>query len=271
MANIEIMSFVLSFVLSYIGVPMILNMLIENNVVSQNYKGDDIPYTMGLSFVFIHTISVYLIMLIYKFKMTNIALYLISFILMGLVGLLDDLIGDKNIKGFKGHIKSFIKGKLTTGGIKAGTGFLLSLLISLLISKNIIEIIINTLIIALFTNLINLFDLRPGRSIKVFILISTIMLITSNVKEFNFFFYSFYGILVIYLPLDLKGKAMMGDVGSNILGITLGIYCAFTQVFEAKIIFLIALIVLHVLAEKVSFTQIIEDNRLLKFIDNLGR
>ena len=31
--------------------------------------------------------------------------------------------------------------------------------------------------------------------------------------------------LLIYFPMDLKAKAMMGDVGSNILGITLGIYC----------------------------------------------
>ncbi len=34
--------------------------------------------------------------------------YLMAFVLMGLVGgLLDDLVGEKDIKGFKGHIKAF--------------------------------------------------------------------------------------------------------------------------------------------------------------------
>ena len=38
---------------------------------------------------------------------------------MGLVGIYDDLIGDKEVKGLKGHFISFLKGNPTTGGIKA--------------------------------------------------------------------------------------------------------------------------------------------------------
>ncbi|HSH37072.1 hypothetical protein [Schnuerera sp.] len=133
------------------------------------------------------------------------------------------------------------------------------------------EILVNTFIIALFTNLINLFDLRPGRSIKVFIIVSIIMLVTSVVKEYNFFFYSFYGVLIVYFPLDLKAKVMMGDVGSNVLGITLGIYCIYTHNIIIKIVYLTLLIIIHLLAEKLSFSTIIDNNKILKFIDKLGR
>src|SRR5690606_41992010 len=65
------------------------------------------------------------------------------------------------------------------------------------------------------SNLTNLLDLRPGRSIKVFLLISVIMLFTNITDEYNFILYSIYGILFIYFPIDLKAKAMMGDVGSR--------------------------------------------------------
>lgn len=271
MDYINVASFVISLALSYIGVPMILNMLSNNDIVNPNYRGDNIPYTMGLSFIFIQTTTVFLIMLITRQNIDYLSLYLIAFVLMGLVGLLDDLIGDKDVKGFRGHIKAFIKGKLTTGGIKAGVGFVLSLFISLLVSRNLIDIIMNIFVISLFTNLINLFDLRPGRSIKLFIMVSIIMLVISLVKDFNFLLYSIYGLLVIYFPMDLKAKVMMGDVGSNVLGITLGIYCVYTQGRLVRAIFLLILIVLHILAERVSFSKVIERSKVLRFIDNLGR
>lgn len=271
MNYINFFSFLISLVLSYIGIPMILNMLLKSNTVSLNYKGKNIPLSMGLSFVFIQIISLSIVLLITGENIDYTVYYLFSFSIMGFVGLLDDLIGDKNVKGFKGHIKSFFRGELTTGGIKAGVGFFVALIISIILSVNFIEILINTLLIALFTNLTNLFDLRPGRSIKVFIMISLIMLMTGGIKDYNFFFYSFYGILIIYFPLDLKAKAMMGDVGSNVLGITLGIYCAYTHNLASKIIYLILLIIIHILAERLSFSKIIENNKILKFIDSLGR
>ena len=168
-------------------------------------------------------------------------------------------------------IKSFFKGKLTTGAMKAGTGFLISLFISIIISENLIEIIVNTFLIALFTNSINLFDLRPGRAIKVFLLLSVIMLFSNESNEYNFILFSLYGILLIYLPMDLKGIAMMGDIGSNVLGMTLGVYCAFTHNIMIKSIYLFTLLLIHIIAEKISFSKIIENNKILNFIDNLGR
>ncbi len=111
---------------------------------------------------------------------------------------------------------------MTTGLLKAGMGFFYCFIYIHNFSKNILDIVINTLVISLFTNLINLFDLRPGRSIKVFLLMSIIMLLTSTIIEYNFILYSIYGILFIYFPIDLKAKAMMGDIGSNAIGITLG-------------------------------------------------
>lgn len=271
MKAINILGYIGSLVLSYIGSPMLLDMLYESKTTRVNYKNEKIPICMGLLFIFVQSITMVGIYIFSQWEIKYIIHYLFVLILMGIVGLLDDLIGDEKIKGFKGHIKSFFKGKLTTGGLKAGIGFFSALFIAIIISKNLSEVIVNTLIIGLFTNLINLFDLRPGRSIKVFLLFSLIMLFTSIISEYNFIFYSFFGVLTIYFPLDLKAKSMMGDVGSNTLGLTLGIYCAMTHTLGLKLVYLILLLITHILAEKLSFTEIIENNIFLDFLDNLGR
>lgn len=270
MDYMNIVIIIISVILSYFAAPILIKILNKGNALGTNYLGEKIPNCMGLIFVVVQVFNLSLIYLFFEDENYYI-IYLFSLVLMGLVGLMDDLIGEKEVKGLKGHILNFLKGNPTTGGIKAGVGFLISLFVALVLSRNILEIIINTLIIALFTNLINLFDLRPGRSAKVFILFAIIMLFFSVTDQYNIIIYSFFGILFVYLPLDLKAKAMMGDVGSNTMGITLGIYCAFTQNTISKLIYLLFLFTLHILAEKISFTQIIERNRLLKFLDDLGR
>lgn len=270
MVFVNIFAFIIALILSFAGSPVILKVLIKGNTFSPNYKGEKIPICMGLIFVFAQVITLSIIYILLKDDI-EILYYLISVVFMGLVGLLDDLIGEKNIKGLKGHIVSFVKGDFTTGGIKAGIGFLISLFISILISDNILNTMVNTFVIALFTNYSNIFDLRPGRSIKAFIIASIALLITCRADNYQYIIYSFYGILLVYFPKDLKAKAMMGDVGSNVLGITLGIYCALSGSLTVRVIYLLILLIIHIIAERYSFTKIIDNNRLLKFIDNLGR
>lgn len=268
---INVCSLFISFILSIICLPFILNMLKDNGSVCLNYKNEEIPIGLGLVFVIVQVITCNIVA-IYNHNVERYTMiYIISILFIGIAGLLDDLIGDKNVKGFKGHIKSLFKGKLTTGGLKAIIGFLSSVLVSIIISNNVYEFIINVFIISLFTNFINLFDLRPGRASKVFIILSIILLISSNNFNYSFIILSMYGILMRYMPVDLKSNAMMGDVGSNVLGMTLGVYCALSHNITSKLIYLCILVVLQVLSEFISFTKIIENNKILKYIDNIGR
>lgn len=270
--RVNALSFFGSLILSIIGMPFFLGMLMDNNCTALNYKKEKIPISLGILFIVIQTITISFISLIKKYNIDIIMTYLTAFILIGFVGFFDDIVGDTDIKGFKGHIVTFFKGKLTTGGLKAGVGFLVSLIFSILVSNSWFDMLVNTLLIALFINFINLFDLRPGRASKVFIILSVILLITNNkTRYFDFVFFSFYGILARYLPVDLQAKAMMGDVGSNSLGLTLGVYCALNHSLKIKLIYLTILIIFQVLAEVVSFSQIIKKNAILRFIDNIGR
>lgn len=265
-----ISSFFISFILTIIALPMLVNMLMESNVVYKNFKQDTIPISMGVLFIFVQIITLNLLNLIYDFQDNYILVYFMGFIFMGFLGLFDDLTGDKNTKGLKGHIKSFLKGKLTTGFLKASFGFFIGLAVSSYISHSTFEFIVNGFIMGLFTNFINLFDLRPGRAGKVFIIISIIFALSSFYGS-AYILISFLGILIPYMKLDLKAKVMMGDVGSNTLGFTLGYFAAINYNINVKIGILIFLIVMHLLAEKISFTKIIEKNKVLNYIDQLGR
>lgn len=268
---LSILSFVSSSVLTYIVMPMFYDMLLNNNCTELNYNKEQIPIGMGLVFVFIQTFTIYIVSFYMESMDVFILAYIISILSIGIVGLLDDIIGEKKIKGFKGHLSSLLKRKLTTGGLKLIVGGISGVLISILISTGLVQIIINTAIIGLFTNLINIFDLRPGRAGKVFVLLSLILLFTSRAGGYNYIIISLLGIILVYLPKDLKAKVMMGDVGSNILGITLGIFCTITQVLEARILYLTFLIMIHIISEFYSFTDIIDNNKVLCYIDKLGR
>lgn len=268
---ISFVSFILSLILTYLFLPMVRNLLLNSQVVCENFELDEIPTAMGLVFIFVQIISLGSIKIIYGLNDNFILIYLLGFVIIGLIGLLDDLIGDKIIKGLKGHIISFLKGTLTTGGIKAFVGLFIAFFVSSYISPDLLGFIVNGLIIGLFTNCINLFDLRPGRATKVFAIISIIFIIFNLNSYNNYIIISFYGILIPYILLDLKSKVMMGDTGSNVLGYTLGVYCVTNFEITVKMIILILLILIHLLAEKISFTKVINNNKVLNYLDNLGR
>jgi UDP-N-acetylmuramyl pentapeptide phosphotransferase/UDP-N-acetylglucosamine-1-phosphate transferase len=189
---------------------------------------------------------------------------------MFFAGVLDDIIGNRDVSGLKGHFKSLLKGNLTTGGFKALFGGFVGVIISIAISKNIGDIIINTLIIALSTNLMNLLDLRPGRAIKVYISISVVLFLTLTGYIKALMFLIVPNVLA-YFNYDLKARAMMGDTGSNVLGISIGMLVVMGYSIKIRIGWLVFLVFIHILTEKYSLTKLIEKNKFLNFIDKLGR
>lgn len=257
---------------TYAIIPLFRSLLIESNVLRPNYKKDMIPVSMGI--VFLPMLIINAIILAYfttNFKdMLYIFIFLFGLVSMFFAGILDDIIGNRDVSGLKGHFKSLLNGKLTTGGFKALFGGFIGLVISIAISKNIYDIVINTLIIALSTNLMNLLDLRPGRAIKGYLVISIVLLFTLGEYTRNLLLLIFPNVIA-YFNQDLKAKAMMGDTGSNVLGISIGILFVMGYSLKVRLIWLAFLIFIHILTEKYSLTKIIESNKFLNFIDKLGR
>lgn len=264
--------FLLGLIGTYLMIPLFKNLLIDSNCIRPNYKGEMIPVSMGIVFLPMIIINGIIVAFFTVDAIGMLCLFLFIFGMMAMffAGIIDDTIGNRDVSGLKGHFKSLFRGKLTTGGFKALFGGFVGLIISVSISKNITDIIVNTLVIALSTNLMNLFDLRPGRAIKVYlvIMITIFITLTGYIKILP--------LLIIpnvlaYFNFDLKAKAMMGDAGSNVLGISIGILMAFGYTLNVRIGWLVFLVLIHLLTEKFSLTKIIEKNKVLNFIDKLGR
>lgn len=277
--------FALGFLGTYFMIPLFKSMLVNGNVIRPNYKNEMIPVGMGIVFlpmIIINSIILGFVTLnnIWFVSSSNynlnivwllcLALYIFSMMAMFFAGALDDLIGNRNVSGLKGHFKSLFKGELTTGGFKALFGGFVGLVVSVCISSSIVDIIVNTLIIALSTNLMNLFDLRPGRAIKAYLLIMIPIYITLTGYTKVFPLLILPNVLA-YFNIDLKARGMMGDTGSNVLGISIGVLMALGYGIKVRLAWLVFLILMHLITEKFSLTKIIEKNRVLKFIDNLGR
>jgi UDP-GlcNAc:undecaprenyl-phosphate GlcNAc-1-phosphate transferase len=247
-------------------------LLKESECIVYNYQGKEVVTSMGVAFLpVIMAASVFALILNKKEAYIYIP-YLLTICAMGFAGLLDDLIGNKAIKGIKNHIASFFKGKLTTGFAKAFMGLITAMAVSIFLSSNIIDFFLNLFIIALFTNALNLFDLRPGRCIKAFLLISLIVILL------KLYALSMLLPLIIactaalaYISYDLREICMLGDSGSNILGITLGYFTAAAFETVGKLVFFMALIAIHIFAEYYSISKLISSSKLLSYIDSLGR
>ncbi len=238
-------------------------------LIRVNYRGKKIPVGAGVFFIFGNTIY-YFFLRFFIFDKTNIIILdklIFITLIVGFIGFLDDYF-DEEIKGFKGHFGELFKGNLSCGVLKAIVVTFIAILLNLSLTIDTI-FLVNVGIIILMTNLFNLMDLRPGRAIKLFIILSYILLLEKYI--FIIYLLPFFIIFIFYLPLELKEIYMMGDTGSNLLGVSLAFIYTLLDNIGAKIFLLIILISLNIVAEFFSFSKIINNNHILNFFDKLGR
>lgn len=198
-------------------------------------------------------------------------------------GALDDLKGSAKRRGLRGHLGALRHGEVTTGAVKlAGigvTGTVAALLMGR-DSRGPMDCAINTGLIAGGANLLNLFDLRPGRAIKV-MLLSAGLIGAGGVgaggsgagrgTRAAAAIAAPVGAALALFPADLRERAMLGDAGANALGAMLGVAAATALPRPARIGLLAGIVTLTGLSEKVSFTRVIARTPALNWLDMLGR
>jgi len=266
--------FIAATIVSYAFAPAFINMFEKGGRLVKNYKGEMIPQGIGIIFSIYSLLWYILFLLLFNNNTTDTLLIQFAITAVCFIGFIDDMLGTRDVLGFKGHFKSLLRGRLTTGTLKAIIGLLVSFVISLSITSNPLETVTNTLIIALLTNFFNLLDLRPGRAIKVYIftfLVILIGLIITHRAAAVLPFIPLVGSIIGYMPYDLKARCMMGDAGSNVLGISVGVLVVLILSWHIKAAVLAFLIGIHIFTEKYSLTDVIKNNRLLNYLDNLGR
>lgn len=182
------------------------------------------------------------------------------------VGAYDDLLGSAQAKGFRGHLGALRQGVITSGMIKvAGVGA--SALAASLIhaddragaGRRVADVMINTTLVAGTANLTNLLDLRPGRAAKVIIGLG----VPAGA-------WPVAGAAAGVISDDLGGRSMLGDCGANALGAGLAVSAARLPL-PVRLAALAGVVGLNLASERVSFSAVIANNRVLDAVDQWGR
>ncbi len=269
-------SFVIaSFLFSLILIKRLLLMLSSSKYNSPNFQNKLLPAGTGLLLPIVFLVTVVSVMYIYGegFSKTSGSILVLLVLVLGLalLGLLDDLVGDRSIGGFKGHFGEIVHGRLTTGGLKALGGGLLSFFAAAPFSTSFFTQVINALVIALFVNTFNLLDVRPGRALKVFLILGLIVSVFSWHSTYWSIWGVFLGPAIVLLWVDLTERGMLGDIGSNILGGVVGFSCVASFDWSVNLFILVVLIVINVYSENNSISMLVERNFALRWFDELGR
>ncbi len=185
-------------------------------------------------------------------------------------GVYDDLAGSGKRRGLRGHLGALANGEVTTGAVKLGGLGVTGLASALLLGGDPADVMVNTGLVAGGANLLNLFDLRPGRAIKVATL-SAALIKAGAPERGGQAVAAPLGAALALLPDDLGERAMLGDAGANALGAMLGGAAAVSLPRPARIALLAAIVALTGASEKVSFTKVIEAVPPLRWLDMLGR
>lgn len=181
----------------------------------------------------------------------------------GALGLYDDLAGDSHARGLRGHLVALRERRITTGMVKLTGLVTAGALTSLIERRRPADVVVDTVLVAGTANLVNLFDLRPGRALKV-VAIAGIPLARRGSA-------AAVGAALAALPADLGETAMIGDCGANALGALLGWTFAHGLGPRARIAALAGVVGLTLASERVSFTDVIAGNRWLAMVDAFGR
>lgn len=192
---------------------------------------------------------------------------------LALLGLVDDLAGDGDNRGFRGHLQALVGGRLTTGGLKLfGGGAVAVVAVATVRGQDGLGYLLtDAALVALAANLGNLFDRAPGRTIKVGVLaFAGAALAFGLAPEVAAMAVVVGGALAMLLD-DLHERVMLGDTGANLLGGVAGLAVVTAGSPVTRLAVLAVLAILNGISEWVSFSRVIEGFAPLRSLDRLGR
>lgn len=235
-----------------------------------NFKGKSIPAGFGFLLVLV-AVPVYTAIGCTDGDWSMVGPYLAAVVGFGILGLLDDIFGTREVGGFRGHLGLLRKGKVSTGLAKAFGGGLLGLCLGMYLAGfDPVSGFINGILICLAANTLNLLDLRPGRAVSCF-WFGILALAAARFRVQS----DWQDLVPVLVPaiwltvLDRSARVMIGDAGSNVLGAVLGLALAATLGPPSKLLLIVLMVAVNIYSEKRSISKLIESNRLLRRVDRL--
>jgi UDP-GlcNAc:undecaprenyl-phosphate GlcNAc-1-phosphate transferase len=267
--------------------PGLLEMLVRGGVVRENYRGLVLPAASGCVVLVAALLALAPMAALDELAGSDdtlrpdLADALVYVLGVAVLGFLDDLLGGRvpagapqrleAPRGWRGHARAVASGHVSTGVLKAVGALGLALYVTSGEGKPAAEYLVGVAVLVLATNLFNLLDLRPGRAGKAFVALGAVLTVamwdTGPLRTLGIFI----GPALVLLPYDLRERAMLGDVGSNLLGALAGIWLVLTLGAEGEAVALAVLGLVTLYAEFRSISILVEKNPLLRWLDCLGR
>jgi len=194
---------------------------------------------------------------------------------VALLGLLDDVLGrgaaEDTPRGWRGHARAVLGGRLSTGAIKATGAFALAALAVSGLGREWPGYLADLALLLLATNLFNLLDLRPGRVEKALVLLLAGVCIGAATTYPLELLGLFIGPVLVGAALTLRERAMLGDAGANLAGAIAGVALVVSLGEEARLVALAVVAALTLYGEFRSISAAIERIAPLRALDRIGR
>ena len=242
-----------------------------------NVRGEEVPVAVGVILpVVLLAAGAVLVLLgateVLRVPDEALAVSVVAAAGFGLLGLFDDLAGDRDAQGFRGHLLALRSGRLTTGAVKLFGGGALAVMVAAPTARERLWVLLaDAALIALAANLANLFDRAPGRLAKVSLIAAVPIAAVAGVDPNMAGPMVVLGALLALLGPDLRERLMLGDTGANVLGATLALAVVLTTAPSTRVVVLVVVAALNVLSERVSFSRVIQQVAPLRWLDGLGR
>lgn len=276
----ESIGVVLSLALAALILPATIRGMIEAGHLRENYRGRPLAFPLGAVQVTIALLS--LAPLAFLDDRANLELldpelrrwipYLIG---IAFLGLIDDALGAGaevgTPRGWRGHLRAVMSGRLSTGAIKALGAAALAAYVVSGTGREALGYLADVALLILATNLFNLFDTGPGRAEKILLLLAIALCLAAWTIQPVLLAAIFIGPIAVGAVYTLRERAMLGDTGSNLIGALAGIWLLTTLGTDARLVALCAVLALTIYGEFRSISAAIRRIPPLRVLDSLGR
>jgi UDP-N-acetylmuramyl pentapeptide phosphotransferase/UDP-N-acetylglucosamine-1-phosphate transferase len=272
---------VVSITIALAVVPTALRELERRGLVKENYRGAMVAFPAGLAAVAASLIALGPAAIADHASdgdvwpaigapvgIVGMALYVLG---VAVLGLIDDLIGAGDERGWRGHARATAAGGFSPGLLKAAGGAGLALFVLAGSALDTGDYLLAAAVLVLATNFFNLLDLRPGRSLKAFALLGAALMIGSMDLDPLWALGLFVGPLLVLMPFDLRERGMLGDTGSNVAGAVAGLWLILTLDTTGQLIALAVIGTATIYGEFRSISRLIDRTPGLRHLDSLGR
>ncbi len=276
--------FLLSLAIAAILAPAVLRGLNAGGHTKANYRSHPLACPFGVLPLAAALLALIPLTLLAKLasaevfhpEVLPIAAYALGVMALGLID--DTLSGDRSDqsarpvpRGWRGHGAAVLRGELSTGVLKAAGSLGLALFAMSYLGLSNGRWLLAALVLVLATNAFNLLDLRPGRSLKAFVLLGAGLTIGSADVRPLWSLGLFAAPALLAGFYDLRERVMLGDTGANLLGALAGLWLVLALSGTGQLVALAILAVVTLYGELRSISELVERVPVLRELDSWGR